>query len=143
MASRETAVAALFSRLTATSAFVAASRRNSKPENFTTLNTPALLLVEHSELYEQPNLGVPKRMIYLTGMIYVNVGNDQNKIPGTLMNNALDAIDAALTPGPAEMGRCTLGGLVYAVTIKGKVIRAPGEITGLSAAYFPVEIILP
>ncbi|QXX74239.1 hypothetical protein [Methylovirgula sp. HY1] len=142
MISREQAVAALFARLTQSGAFVTSTRRNRAPENFTPAQTPALVLVGDSEIYVQPAPSQPIRTMMLKALVYFDCGSDENAIPDQQLNNALDAIDQALVPDDFQSDRCTLGGLVFVAEIEGKVIRAPGDVTGKSLALVPIKLVL-
>ena len=143
-ASRETIINALFAKLSASSAFATAGRRNRDPESIPTSQTPALLLVEHSEKYIVQAIPLPsKRTINLRAIIYTDVGNDDNAIPATVVNNCLDAIDAALKPDDLQSQRCTLGGLAYSAKIEGDVVKAPGDVTGKGLAIVPIQILIP
>lgn len=142
MITREQAVEALFTRLRQSGAFVTATRRNRAPESFTATQTPALVLVTHSETYTQPAPSQPVRNMMLTAIVYCDCGGDDNAIPDQELNDALDAIDQALVPDDFQAERCTLGGLVFVAQIEGKVIRAPGDVTGKSVALVPIKLVL-
>jgi hypothetical protein len=144
MVSRETIITALFEKLAASGEFVTTGRRNRDPESIPTNQTPALLLVEHSEKYDVQSRNLPaKRIINLRAIIYTDVGDDDNAIPATIINNMLDGVDAALAPDSPQTGFCTLGGLAYSVKIDGDVIKAPGDVTGKGLAIVPIQILIP
>jgi hypothetical protein len=66
--------------------------------------------------------------------------------PGsTAINNALDAIDAALTPSGADaaLGRHTLGGTVHDCKIAGVPVRYTGDLDGDGLAVVSVRLIAP
>jgi hypothetical protein len=144
MATREEIINALFNRLAASGPFKTVGRRNRDPESIPPCETPALMLVEHSEKNARPAPNLPpKRTMSLRAIIYSDVGCDENAIPASLVNNLLDAIDAALVPDDPSSNRCTLGGLVYSVVIEGDVIMAPGDVTGKGLAIMPIQILIP
>lgn len=143
-ASRETIINALFELLASSGEFKMTGRRNRDPESIPTEQTPALLLVEHSERYEIQSRNLPaKRFINLRAIIYTDVGDNDSAIPATIVNNMLDGVDAALIPDNPQSGFCTLGGLAYSVKIDGEVIKAPGDVTGKSLAIVPIQILIP
>jgi hypothetical protein len=144
MASRETIITALFTKLAASGDFVTTGRRNRDPESIPSNQTPALMLVEHSEKYAVPSPSLPvKRTINLRAILYTDVGDDDNAIPAMVVNNLLDGVDAALVPDDPTSQRCTLGGLAYSVKIDGDVIKAPGDVTGKGLAIVPLQILIP
>ena len=144
MTSREQVMTALLAMLTATGDFVTISRRSRAPETITPAMSPALFLCEGAERVEHESpLMPPVRSMMVWATFYNDVGVDPNAIPETVINNALDNLDAALAAVDPLTGRFTLGGLVYAVIRDGEGMRSSGEITGKSAAYVSLKIILP
>lgn len=142
-ASRETILNALFAQLSALAAFKLTSRRDREPELIGPAQSPALFLVEPGEKYERPSIALPpKRTIRVDVIFYNDVGPEPNSIPLTIVNNALDALDAALTPTSATYLN-TLGGLVDVVYIDGEVEKRTGAKTGKAAAIVPICIRLP
>ena len=143
MASRESIMAALLAKLAPS--FVTATRRRQPPEKLTPALCPALFLIdlEGNALRPAPNLP-PVRSLMALAILYNDVGGaDMNVIPVTAINNALDALDAALASDNPSTGRCTLGGLVYSALIDGKTEIDPGDLTGKATAIVPIKIILP
>jgi hypothetical protein len=140
---RETVLNALFAQLSALAAFKLTSRRDREPDSITPQQSPALLLVEPGEKYDRPSVALPpKRTIHVDAIFYNNVGAEPNAIPLTIINNALDALDAALTPAsPTYLN--TLSGLVDVVYIDGEVEKRTGAKTGRAAAIIPICIRLP
>ncbi len=134
-ASREQIMTALLSRLAGSGEFATIGRRNRRPESIAAINTPALMLVEHSETYERPSPNQPPiRTLEVRAIVYCDVGQDENAIPSSIVNQLLDGIDSVMVPDSRMLGRCTLGGLVYSAMIDGDVIKAPGDVTGKSLA---------
>jgi hypothetical protein len=142
-ASRETILNALFAQLSTLAVFKFTSRRDREPESITPAMSPALFLVEPGEKYERPSVALPpKRTLHVDAIFYNNVGPEPNLIPLTLINNALDALDAALTPTSSTY-LYTLNGLVDAVYIDGEVEKRTGAKTGAAAAIVPIAIRIP
>ena len=142
---REAALAALLTALSSAATFGVVTRRLLAPEQMCSIGSPGLALVVHHEEYHRPNFAVPpKRTITASVLIYVNAGAaNPNAVPDSLLNPIIDGIDTALKADNGASNLCTLGGLVYACGVRGEVIRAPGDKTGLGVAILPVEIILP
>jgi hypothetical protein len=66
--------------------------------------------------------------------------------PGaTAINNALDAIDAALAPAASDLslGRQTLGGAVHDCKIMGVPVRDTGDLDGDGLAVVAVRLVGP
>lgn len=144
-ATRENIMIALQKQLSSLGFFNTLSRRNVNPENIGVNDSPALFLIEHSEHHTgRPTLPVSLRVINVWLAGYSTIGADNDAIPASGINAILDAIETALAPDPGGgTGRCTLGGLVYAVEIDGEIIRALGDLTGQSAVFVPVKITRP
>jgi hypothetical protein len=143
MIARETVYVALLNLLTTTGSFKLVSRRNRAPESIGPTLSPALFLFERGETYHVISPGMPvKRCLKVSACFYNDVGADLNATPTTLVNNALDALDAILTGDPAT-GRTTLGGLVYSIKQSGDTEGSPGDREGKAVAIVPLEIILP
>ena len=134
---------ALFAKLSGAYAFGVATRRLVSPETIATPGAPALVLIVHHEEYEQRPAQPPKRTMTVLAVLYIDTGSDPNAIPDAVLNPIQDAIDAALAPDTPGQGRCTLGGLVSSVVIKGQVVKAPGDKTGKGLAIIPIEITIP
>lgn len=120
------------------------SRRNRAPEAMASPDAPGFALVKSHETYVRLSPKTPpKRTLHVLGIIYIDVGPDDNAIPDAVLNPLQDAIDAALAPDDYQTGCCTLGGLVEWVVIKGEVTCAPGDVTGKGLAVIPFEILIP
>ena len=143
MIRREAIYVALLDLLTTTGSFKVVSRRNRAPETIGPDLSPALFLLEKGETYHVISPGMPtKRCLRVAACFYNDVGSDLNATPTTVVNDALDALDRALTPDVAT-GRMTLGGLVYSVKITGDTEGSPGDREGKAVAIVPIEIVLP
>ena len=144
MATREAIMAALLAKLSGTAEYASVSRRDRAPETVTPALSPALFLFEESETYRRDGPSKPAvRSLIVKAVIYNNVGPSSNVIPMTIVNNALDALDAALAPDVPGLNTCTLGGLVNGVLIDGEIAKSPGQVTGVAVAIVPIRIILP
>ena len=144
MATREAIMNALLTLLAGTAQYVSVSRRDRAPDSVTPALSPALFLFEESEHYRRDGPSKPAvRSLIAKAVIYNNVGPNSNTIPMTIVNNALDALDAALVADNAALHTCTLGGLVNGVLIDGEIAKAPGAVTGVALAIVPIRIILP
>lgn len=148
-ATREQVMEALQARLSISAFGGNVTRRNQSPEQIASPNNPGLVLVKHEEHYEVSSpMHPPRRTMVVDAIVYIDVGSNVNSIPDAVLNPIQDAIDAALLPNPAiadeaTKGRCTLGGLVQWVVIKGTIVNAPGDKTGKGLAIIPIEICLP
>ena len=144
MATREAVMNALLALLAGTAQYASASRRDRAPETVTPALSPALFLFEESEHYRREGPSrAPVRSLIAKAVIYNNVGPNSNAIPMTIVNNALDALDAALAADNRALGTCTLGGLVNGVLIDGEIAKSPGAVTGVAVAIVPIRILMP
>lgn len=76
--------------------------------------------------------------------IYINSGLDPSDIPDILMNNLIDALEAAIAPVPPIPGaKQTLGGIVDHAYIEGTVHRAPGWLDGEGMALLTIKVLVP
>lgn len=145
-ATREQIMAALFALLSP--GFTTTTRRLRDPEGLDPTETPALFLmakddeIDRKDGYNQR----AKRVINAIAIVYVDVGNDQNAIPETLINNLIDGIETALTPPTSSpFNTVTLGAgiQVQAAYIDGTIERASGDVTGKALAVVPIKILIP
>lgn len=144
-ATREQVMEALFAVLQTVGTFATKSRRLQDTENLGPHETPALFLVEHEDNWDRKqgfNIQAV-RQLHARALIYIDVGNDPNKVPSQFINNALDATEAAFVPDNLQTNTFTLGGLVLSVTIDGASTRASGDITGKALVVIPIRILLP
>jgi len=145
VATREQVMAALFTALAGVGAFVTKSRRNRDPEGLTPSQTPALFLVEHDDNWDRKaGLNAPAaRLLSAKAILYIDTGTDENAIPSTFINNALDSMEAAFAPDNLVLGTFTLGGLVRACNLDGTSTRASGDVTGKGLVVVPIRILMP
>ncbi|QAY96707.1 hypothetical protein CWB41_14005 [Methylovirgula ligni] len=142
---REEIYEALLEKLQKLTGFKEVTRRKRPGNYWNVKNTPALVLAQAGQDYERKSVNLPPTRRLTVYAILYNVidPNDQNSLPETPINNALDAIDAALKPQPYGLGQETLGGIVDAVYSEGKVQEAPGDFTGQAIAILPIILMLP
>lgn len=147
-ATREQIMTALVAQLAAitagSTALKSASRRVRDPENVTSNDRPALFLVEHLDNWERPAPNIQaKRILTVWALLYTDIGQDENAIPMTQINQFIESIETALSPDNKATNTFTLGGLVFSCMLKGEGFRAAGDTTGKSLTAMPIEIILP
>jgi hypothetical protein len=143
-ATREQIMEALQARLSIAAFGTNVTRRNQSPETVASPGNPALILVKHEEQYERQSPSLPpRRTMVVDAIVYIDVGTNVNAIPDAVLNPIQDAFDTALLPDDPSSNRCTLGGLVFSVMIKGTIINAPGDKTGKGLAIVPIEIMIP
>lgn len=106
---------------------------------------PACYVFEGGEdIYTWSESARPRRTIAVRLFIYLNA-KESSVVGSVLVNEVLDALDAALLPKGADevRGRNTLGGLVYYCRIEGKVLKDPGDLDGDALLVVPIKILLP
>jgi hypothetical protein len=143
--SREAAFTALFAAVSAAYPWSIASRRmklwNETPPSM----RPSLYQLESGpETYQWTNQATPRRTLEAKLFLYFDARNPTT--PGsTAINNALDALDAALAPQSLDLatGRQTLGGAVYDCRITGVPVRDVGDLDGDGLAVVSVRLIAP
>ncbi|WP_395664566.1 hypothetical protein [Methylocella sp.] len=86
----------------------------------------------------------PRRTMEVRIFVYLNA-KDPAAVGAALLNEAMDALEAALKPRGADLalGRNTLGGLVHSCRIDGKTLKDPGDLDGDALLIAPVSVILP
>jgi hypothetical protein len=146
-APRETIFNSLLAQIgTATSngapAFVTLSRKFVDYTQCPPSDQPAGFLVHGFENASQARtLGQTSWRVKAVLFLYCQHSTDVQAIPGTVLNNMLDATDSALKP-PAYDDRQTLGGIVSHVYIDGEVIISEGSLPDdtTSIAVIPITI---
>lgn len=138
--SREQAAVALFALLTKTTGIVNAYRYVRDTTTLTTGNMPTLELIAKREVPESAGEGMPtKWTVKYMAVICVSTVNG-DVLGDTLLNNFLDAIEAAIKPPPGQ--RQTLSGAVYDCRMnRDEILRDPGTLSGIGAAAIPIEVI--
>lgn len=151
MATRKAIAAALLAQLVSGGQFTSYSRRLRAPEQAASPGKPGLYLIKPKEAYRYDNedeQGLPpRRAMDFLAVVYTDVGTSENAVPADVIDDLLDAIDAALAPGVTDVlnngGRQTLGGLVYSARIIGELELAPGDIQGKGSTIMPIHVVLP
>ncbi len=138
---REAIYTALFAKVTASAAFVTASRRLRHWSDVGPAEQPALFMVQKSETAQRVKGLPPKWTFSVELFIYVHAPDDLSP-PASSLNPLIDAIEAALAPTvPAD--NQTLGGLVDHAWIAGKIETDEGALGGQGVAIIPLNIIVP
>ena len=123
--------------------FVTAARKFVQWEEVADSETPALFLTKGFEHASQERTyGETKWRVRALLWVYcLHSPADPNAIPGTLLNNLLDSVEAALAP-PPYLDRQTLGGLVSHAYIDGEIVISEGMLPDdrISIAVVPVTL---
>ena len=107
---------------------------------------PMLIMWELGERYDWRAEPLSRVTLLVNAIAYLVAPEDQSVVPVQAIDNLLDDIDAAVapqTPLDRQYGRQTLGGLVYNCRIEGEVVKAAGDIDGISALVVPFRIMVP
>lgn len=143
MAAREQIMQALFALVSGSASFITASRRLKLWTDVPESEKPAIFQYERDDEYKGADRHLPPTVTMNVDLyVYTAPGMDSGVTPISILNPLLDAIDAALKPGPAANGRQTLGGLVSHCYIDGKVMKDPGDIDGDGIAVIPIKILV-
>nr|WP_294564482.1 hypothetical protein [uncultured Rhodopila sp.] len=140
--SRETIMTALFTLLTVGGAFQTTGRRlihwSKVPQQ------PALFLrnADGGDYPQRTTRLPPKVTLDCEVWLYCNDGSNPDVAPAIGLNNAIDAVEAALKPAPGFEAQ-TLGGLVSHCWIEGKIDMHPGDLDGQAIAIVPVKLLVP
>lgn len=142
---REAIYSGLLNFLKTTVGFVTVSRSPIPEADIAAAAMPALEQLPSAEDAIQQGLNLaPKWVIRQPLMVYASVPagpvNDPTQIGDTVMNNLLDAIEAALKPSPMT-GYQTLGGLVVSCRFVGVIQKDPGFQSGVGAAAIAIEMV--
>lgn len=143
--SREAAFSALFSLVSTAYPWGASSRRLRLWSETPAQMRPALFQLEAGpETYQWTQLALPRRTLEAKLFLYFDA-RDPTTPGSTAINQALDAIDAALSPTGTDLalGRQTLGGAVYDCRVTGVPVRDVGDLDGDGLAVVAVRLVLP
>ena len=143
--SREAAFSALFVRLSSAYPWGLASRRIRLWSDVPPSQRPALFQLESGpETYQWSSLATPRRTYEAKLFLYFDA-RDPTRPGASAINEALDALDAALAPAGKDLaaGRQTLGGAVYDARIVGVPVRDTGDLDGDGLAVVSVRLIDP
>jgi hypothetical protein len=142
---REAAFSALFATISAAYPWGLASRRMKLWSEVPAALRPAFFQLESGpETYQWASPATPKRTLEAKLFLYFDARDPTT--PGAIaINNALDAIDAALAPADSNigLGRQTLGDAVYDCKITGVPVRDTGDLDGDGLAVVAVRLIGP
>ena len=140
MTTRESIYSALYNLLHASASFASASRKFKMYTDLNASDFPALTMAQIHESYKNNGTGLPPSKTF-NCEVYVYCSVDQSATgasPASQINTLLDAIDAALAPGPN--GRQTLGGLVWNTNIDNTINIEDGTVAGVAIAIIPIII---
>ena len=104
---------------------------------------PALFVRDTEEQLEYLNIILQRQTLKAEVWLYAQAGEDLNVTAGTVLNNLLDSIQAALAPDDPTTGRYTIGGLVEWARLEGRVDKEPGDIDGQAMAVAEILITVP
>jgi hypothetical protein len=142
--SRETALTALFDRLASAYAWKTSSRRFLMWTEVPAGQRPAMYQLESgTEEYQWSSLAVPRRQINVKIFIYTSA--DHTAPGATIINNVLDAVDAALAPAGRDLqhGRQTLGDLVHNCRVTSVPVRDTGDVDGDGLVVIGIQLTMP
>ena len=145
---REQAMTALYNLLITAYSFGYTSRRPLPQTDLTTVEMPAMILIDDDESHTRRGQNVPAiRTITCAAWIFTSDASDPSSIPATTLNNILDAIDpvsgGVLKPAVGSGNFQTLGGLVSNCWVEGKITKDPGVLGKLGFAHVPMHILIP
>lgn len=123
-------------------AFVTTSRRFRHWDEVSDAETPCCFITKGFEFGNQDrSRGETKWRSKALFWIYCLHSPDADSIPGALLNDLLDAVDAVMMPAPYE-DRVTLGNLVDHAYIDGESIVSEGSLPSdrMSLALVPITI---
>lgn len=133
---REPAYAALFDLLRGAAAWRTESRRLRHWADVPLEQQPAMFMAQKGEVAEKVR-GQPTRWTCMVD-IYVYASTAGGRAPGPILNELLDAIEAALHPSTATEEDQTLGGLVEWCRIDGAIETDEGTLGDQAVAIVPV-----
>jgi len=143
--SREAAFNALFAVVSAAYPWGVASRRMKLWSEVPPTSRPSLFQLESGpETYQWTQAAAPRRSFEAKLFLYFDTRDPQT--PGSsALNDALDALDAALAPQGLDLvsGRQTLGGAVHDCKIVGVPVRDTGDLDGDGLAVVSVRLVAP
>jgi hypothetical protein len=124
-------------------AFKTISRQLQMWSDVNIADTPALYIVQRSELarvvQKLPTIWELKLSLYL----YVNTGGDTTKTPSSIFNPLVDAIEDILVPNPPALQEQLLGGLVTYCRIDGEILTDEGVLGDWGVVIIPIMILVP
>lgn len=139
MINREAIFTALFTKLSASGVYVTKSRRLKHWNDVPKDAQPALFMAQGNQT-AQTVRGQPTRWT-LNVDVYVYARTDGGADPGPIINQLLDAIEAALAPNAIENTQ-TLGGLCEWCRIEGAIETDEGTLGDQAVAIVPISILV-
>jgi hypothetical protein len=139
---REPIYAALWALAAGSAAFASANRRLRHWADVGPAEQPALFMSEKGSVAKVKALGAPVVWtLYADLYLYVH-SSDPYRVPATLLNPLIDAVEMALAPARAT-GIQDLGlpGMVQHAYIAGKIETDEGTLGDQAIAIVPVEIL--
>jgi hypothetical protein len=143
---REQISVAFFNLVKGAASFTATSRRFVHWDQVNETQMPFLTMLKTGEVRVRQSEGLPTLTINAHVFVYLSAGMDPEDTPDTAMNALLDAIDAAVAPGGADVlngNKQTLGGLVAHCYPLGPVFVDTGDVDGKAVAAIPFQILVP
>jgi hypothetical protein len=137
--SREQIFAALFALSQSATGFLTRSRSIEMWEKVPSEMQPALYQSEGRQTAEGPSQRLTKWTFFAEWTVYAHAANTSGDVV-TLLNTLVDALVAALDPGPAYDAQ-TLGGLVTSCRIIGDIETSEGRLGPQAVAIIPLLII--
>ena len=102
---------------------------------------PALYQVEPDDNVASKLGQIGRRTLNVTWVIYHNIGKDQSTEPARATADLVDAVLACFQrPGGFIQ---TLGGLVTAAYVNGKIRKFEGDLDGQTIITVPIDILVP
>lgn len=141
---REPIYAALFALAQGAYAFASSSRRVKHWDDVNRADCPALFMVQKGQVATRTTKLPAYWTLDVDLIVYVKTDGDHDATPATILNEIVDAIEAALEPAPGRSDpRQTLGGLVYDCRIEGGIDTDEGALGETAVAVIPVRIMQP
>jgi hypothetical protein len=143
--SREAAFSALFATVSAAYPWGLASRRMKLWSEVPAALRPAFFQLESGpETYQWSSPATPRRTFEAKLFLYFDA-RDPSTPGASMINAALDAIDAVLAPSGADasLGRQTLGGAAHDCKIMAVPVRDTGDLDGDGLAVVSVRLVAP
>lgn len=139
---REQIYAELFERLKAIPGLRTTSRKLRHWTDVDSSQQPALFQAQGRQIATpgDPARGVPTKWTFLID-VYVYARTDGDRVPGTVMNPLLDAIEAVTKPDNPTQRVQTLGGLVERCWIEGDIETDEGTLGDQAVAIVPFRIL--
>jgi len=146
--SREAVLSALFAKFSSVvfsssvrghTGFATVSRRLKHWSDVPKSERPAMFMVCHGETPTYRAENMPAYLKFSIKLFIYIDGSDKSSVPDTDISVILDAVDAALKPGPGEQ-RLSLGGLVSHCRVDGDVLRDPGDMDDDGIIIVPISV---